>query len=61
MKRPMKKRLRNIDWCVIDGSLNPGTAEKNEIMSKTTEKMGAKYLRDLADKFNEDVKTLMKR
>lgn len=52
MKRPMKKRLRNIDWCVIDGSLNPGTAEENEILSKTTEKM--------ADKFNEEIKILLK-
>lgn len=56
----MKKRLRNIDWCVIDGSLNPGTAEKNEIMSKTTEKMGTKHLRDLADKFSAEIKTLLK-
>lgn len=24
----MKKRLLNIDWCVIDGSLNPGTPEE---------------------------------
>ena len=23
MKRPMKKRLRNIDWCVIDYSTQP--------------------------------------
>ena len=46
---------------MLDATFGPGTAEKNEIMSKTTEKMGAKYLKELADKFNEEVKILMKR
>lgn len=46
---------------MLDATFGPGTAEKNEILSKTTEKMGAKFLRDLADKFNEEIKTLMKR
>lgn len=45
---------------MLDATFGPGTAEKNEIMSKTTEKMGAKHLRDLADKFSAEIKTLLK-
>lgn len=46
---------------MLDATFGPCTAEKNEILSKTTEKMGAKYLRYLADKFNTEIKTLLKR
>lgn len=45
---------------MLDATFGPGTAEKNEILSKTTEKMGAKYLKELADKFNEEIKILLK-
>lgn len=44
---------------MLDATFGPGTAEKNEILSKTTEKIGAKYLKELADKFNEEIKILL--
>lgn len=44
---------------MLDATFGPGTAKKNEILSKTTEKMGAKYLKELADKFNEEIKILL--
>ena len=43
---------------MLDVAFGPGTAERNEINSKTVEKMGAEYLRHLLEKFNKEIKRL---
>lgn len=45
---------------MLDTRFGPDTAEKNTILSKLTEKMGADYLTFLAEKFNAEIAKIRK-
>ena len=43
---------------MLDLTFGPGTADRNEIKSKTVERMGSEYLRYLLVKFRAELKAL---